>query len=286
MLRVSSGVAWARGAGVEPAQIAPTHGGFPNLNRLGDQLRALATECRCTSQPIEFQLDDRVNIEDVLSRLGLLKAAGFMQVRVVHQGESILFQHAEATSASTAATLRVLSAGAFCSTNKSAEPEDLQRLQDARTCEGALLSVAEEADFGVAWHAALALTHGRAPSVRFVLDSQPRAPAPPQPPDPNQAMQPVGRVDFRAINNRAKAQYADLYDCLVRFPVRAPLSPRLAIDFTITPNGTTNGVKVNDAGAAPQTAACLRPVFQSMVFKVPSHGTVKPRYPFRLTDEG
>ena len=41
-LRISSGVAWARRAGVEPAQITPTHGGNPNLNRLGDELRALA----------------------------------------------------------------------------------------------------------------------------------------------------------------------------------------------------------------------------------------------------
>lgn len=285
-LRISSGVAWARRAGVEPAQITPTHGGNPNLNRLGDELRALAIECRCTSEPIEFRLDDKVNIEDVLSRLGLLKSAGFMQVKIVHQGESIVFQHGAVPS--DGATLRVLSAGAFCSATKSAEPEDLQKLQDSRTCDGALLSIAEEADWAVAWRAAQALTHGRAPSVRFVLDSQPRKPAPPLPPpvpsrDGGVAL--AGHVSFQAINNRIRAQYADLYDCLVRFPAPTPAPPPLTIPFTITANGTTRGVEVIGASTAPKTAACLRPVFQSMVFQVPSGGNAKLRYPFHLADQ-
>jgi hypothetical protein len=285
MLRVTGGIAWARAAGVEPAQLAATHGGFTKLNRLGDELRALAAECRCTSHPLEFQLDDKVNIEDVLSRLGLLKAAGFTQVKVVHLGESIVLQHAEVISASGGATLRVLRGGAFCSTTKSAEPVDLQQLEAARACDGALLSIAEEADWAVAWRAAQALTHGRTPSVRFVLDSQPRTPAPPPPPITGQAIQPVGHVNFHAINNRIKAQYGDLYGCLVRFPVPVPAPPPLAIAFTITANGTTSGVDVIGASAAPQTAACLRPVFQSMVFQVPSHGAIKLRYPFALADK-
>lgn len=280
-----SGVAWARTAGVERAQIAATHGGFTKLNQLGDELRALAAECRCTGQPLEFQLDDKVNIEDVLSRLGLLKAAGFTQVRVAHLGQSIVLQHADAASASSSSTLRVLRDGAFCSTTGSAQPADLQQLRAGQTCAGALLSIAEEADWSVAWHAAQALTHGRTPSVRVVLDSQPRTPAPPPPPITGQAIQPVGHVNFHAINKRIKAQYADLYRCLVRFPVPVPAAPPLAFAFSIMANGTTSGVEVIGAGAAPQTAACLRPVFQSMVFQVPSHGAIKLRYPFALADQ-
>lgn len=282
-LRISGGVGWARAAEAELAERPATRGGYRSLNQVGDELRALAADCRCTSDLIDFRLDDQVNTEDVLARLGLLKSAGFTRARVWHRGTAIVFQHAEA---SDRPALRVLSGGAFCSTTESAEPADLHAVEDARLCAGALLSVAEEAEFAVAWRAAQALTHGRAPSVRFVLDSQPRTPSPPQPPSRSGAMVPVGRIDFRAINKRIKAQYADLYDCLVRFPVPASPPAMLAIDFSITANGTTTGVNVIDPSAVPETAACLRSGFESMVFRVPRHGAVKLRFPFPLTDQG
>jgi hypothetical protein len=273
---------WSRGSLTERAisTAAPTRGGYERLNRMADDLRAVAAHCRCTSQPIKLAVDDQVPGWQLLSVLGLLNVAGFSQVQVEHQAESLRFELGR--SAAPGATLRILGSNVFLAEAKvEATANAVAQLCGTSGCEGATLSVAEEAELDVWWRAArIAAGPDRARPVRLLLDAQPRPPIKLEPAGPT--VRPIATIAVANIQKRVMAEYAALYTCLIKFPLPVPAEPNtpLAFDLSIGADGVTQSVAIVDAQAPTEATSCLRSAFQAMVFHAPNFGATKLRYPF------
>jgi hypothetical protein len=279
-----TGSTWARGSLTARALSieTPTRGGRDRLNGMADELRALAAQCGCTSQPLKLAAGDEVPGWQLLSVLGLLNVAGFSLVQVEHRGQSIRFELGPSVTPSPTLTLRILGSDLFLAgANAEATVDGMARLCGASACEGATLSVAAEAELDIWWRAAgIAAGANHARAVRVRLDSEPRPIARREPPGP--AIQPIASIAIANIQKRVMAEYAALYACLVRFPLQIPAEPHapLAFDLTIGADGVTQNVEVIGTAAPSEARACLRSAFQAMVFRAPNFAPAKVRYPF------
>jgi hypothetical protein len=274
---------WLRGSLTSRATstVAPTRGGHERLNRMADELRALAAQCRCTSRPAKLVVDDQVPGWQLLSVLGLLNVSGFSQVKVEHDAESVHFELG-GQAAPGSRTLRILGADAFLAgTRTEASADAVARLCGESACDGATLSVAEDAELDVWWHAANIVTGpARAQLVRLRLDSQPRPAVQLEP--PRAAIQPIATIALANVQKRVMAEYAALYACLIEFPLPVADEPQapLAFDLTIGADGVIQRVDVVGSAAPTEATGCLRSAFKAMVFHAPNFGSAKVRYPF------
>lgn len=243
---ILDGGAWERGSLLGSATTTPpaTRGGFPRLNRMGDELRSLFARCECGERPVALSVNEDVPTWQLLTVLGLVKTAGFEAVQLSYAGGSV----------------QVL-------------------LNDEGR--SATFFVVAETSLASWWQAAVAAAAGQDGSVAFVLDPGPAEP--PSSPPRAGAMLPIGRIAPEQVNQRISIGYGPIYSCLALFPTSPEPSKSLELEIEIEPRGVVKNINASGDLAVSPLGVCVRGALKRVAFPAPT-GRVLLKYPFSLTD--
>lgn len=250
-LRLSqSGLAFASHRDELSRAVAQVLGGHQELNRTAVMFEQFASLCGCTGQPLEVELEPKLETWRVFSVLGLLEVAGFSRFRLFSGSDSALIAVGERGACSE--------------------------------CAKAEFSAMETVQFDDWWLGVTTLAQASPKQPLFVsLASAPQAPYPVPKPSPFSTMPTI--INPIRIQQRIRAQYGSLYRCLKKYP-DVQTGEQASFRIQIAPTGVANSVKSEHVRAGTEPlAACVSSALQSMIFQAPSDGrTATILYPFKL----